>query len=111
MSQLRERLESLAAIVNRDAAKRATTDKWIGREWGRIITFKTPEECYHLVFTRQTVALRDGSYPSCEAYYEGSAEALLQVLDGKLSAYGGAKRGQLKMRGSLNEANVLETLI
>ena len=63
------------------------------------------------MFTRDEVSLREGDYPSCEAAYWGSEEAVTAVFKGESSLYAGVRTAGLKVYGSLNEAVRFEGLL
>ena len=111
MGQLKDSLEQKVRQINKDKMRMKKVREWIDGFWGKIINFKTPSESYHLVFTKEKVELREGSYPSCEVSYRGSEEALVKVLSKELSVYTGVKGGQFKAWGSLNEATRFEELL
>lgn len=111
MSKLKDELEKKVKQINEDEMRMKQVKEWIDGYLGKIISFTTPNESYHVVFTKEEVNLREGGYPSCEASYRGSAEALEKVLRKELSASAGVKEGQLKVWGGLNEAISFEKLM
>ena len=111
MSQLKDTLERKAKQISEDPIRMESVRDWIDGFWGKIINFKTPNESYHLVFTKDRVELREGSYPICEVHYRGSEEAVLEILNGESGAVSSVKTGGLKMWGSLNEATRFEGIL
>ena len=111
MSQLKDTLERKAKQIGEDPIRMESVRDWIDGFWGKIINFKTPNESYHLVFTKEKVDLREGSYPSCEVHYRGDENAMLKILSGERAASASVKTGALKMWGSLNEATRFEGIL
>ncbi len=60
---------------------------WISGYAGKIIAIRTPEEAYHLVFTDGGVAVKEGDYPSCQAYYRGPEEEIIKMLSNEKIEY------------------------
>jgi len=111
MSELQSYLREKVKQINEDKARLKLVRDWINGYWGKIIGFKTGDKGYHLVFTKDGVALRDGEYPSCEALYLGDEKAIMEILRKESSAYRSARGGKLKVWGSLNEARQFESLL
>lgn len=111
MGELQSYLREKVKQINGDNSRLKLVRDWINGFWGKIIEFKTGDESYHLVFTRDGAALRDGEYPSCEALYLGDEKAIMEVLRKESSAYSSVKGGKLKVWGSLNEAKQFESLL
>ena len=111
MADLKSNLEQKVKQMNDDKAKMGQVQKWVDGLKGKVITFKSPQESYHIAFTKEKVALREGDYPSCEVSYRGDQQNLLKILRGEEKAATVWKTGQLKVWGSLSEAMQFETLL
>ncbi len=112
MATLDKLLKEKATAIAKDPQKMKTVGEWIRPAYkGKVIVLATPEKAYHVVFTRDSVTVRKGDYPSCETRYNGSEQDLVAVLTGETNAYLGAKSDRLVMWGNLNDATVFERLL
>ena len=111
MAELKSNLEQKVKQMNDDKAKMGQVQKWVDGLKGKVITFKSPQESYHITFTKEKVSLREGDYPSCEVSYRGDQQNLLKILRGEEKAATVWRTGQLKVWGSLSEAMQFEALL
>ena len=111
MENIKKLLESKVTAMNQDPEKRKKIVRWIDGYRGKVISFKTEDEAYHLVFEKDKVTLRDGNYSSCEFSYRGPRSVLAKVIQGEVSAGKAGMSGAIKGWGSLNEAMQFEKLL
>lgn len=111
MSKLEDNLKEKVTQINEDRARKEKVSEWVDGLSGKIIGFKSPEESYHIVFTREGALLRKGDYPSCEVSYRGSVEDILKILRGEERAASIWKAGEFKVWGSLSEAVRFEAIL
>ena len=100
-----------AKAINENKILRGELGNWLEGYDGRIVSLETPDEAYHLVFSGDGVAVREGDYPSCEGRYRGSEENIIAVIEGADSAYRGYPEGHFHFWGSLSEMVKFEKLI
>lgn len=111
MSTLSDGLEQMAKKIADDKERMVKVSEWIDGFHGKIVSFRTPTESFHVVFAKEKVSVRAGYYPSSEACYRGAETALQKVLTRELSAYDGVKSKQFVVWGNLNEATEFESLL
>lgn len=112
--QLENILKQKVKQINEDKVRLGAIKNWIEGAYGepKIVSFKTPDKAYHLVFTKKEgVELRDGDYPSINLSYRGSEENILKVLSGERSASNMWQRKELHVWGGLSEALAFEKLL
>ncbi len=110
MTKLKNLLMAKAKQINENKMLVKEVRDWISGYAGKIIAIRTPEEAYHLVFTDGGVAVKEGDYPSCQAYYRGPEEEIIKVLESQNSAYTGYPAGKFHFWGSLSEGQKFERL-
>jgi len=111
VNTIKSYLKEVIERINQDKQSLDSIRAWIDGYEGKIVTLKGSSGSYHIIFTKQGVSFREGIYPSCEVYYEASDEVILNILQGKLSAYSGVKNNRCKVWGSLNEASNFEKIL
>ena len=111
MSELRNNLEQKVRQISGDKSKMAQLGRWVDGLAGKVISFKSLQESYHITFTRDKVVLREGDYPSCQVSYRGREENLLKILRGEEGAGTVWRTKQLKVWGSLSEAIIFESIL
>ena len=110
MNSVEGYLKEKINFINKDRQSLDAVGAWIDGYEGKIVTLKGSGGSYHVIFTKQEVSFREGIYPSCEVYYEAIDEVILNILQGRRSAYSEVKNNRCKVRGSLNEASIFEKI-
>ncbi len=112
--QLENVLKQKVKEINEGKVRLEAIKNWIKGAYGgpKIVSFKTPDKAYHLVFTEEKgVELREGDYPSFNLSYRGSEENILKILSGEKSASNMWQEKQLHVWGGLSEAFAFEKLL
>ena len=111
MEDLKRLLERKVVSINQDPEKREKIRRWVDGYRGKVISFKTKDESFHLIFEKDKVTLNEGNYSSCEFSYIGSKEVLCAILRKEESAMRAGMSGIIKGWGSVNEALKFEKII
>lgn len=113
MSRLGDILKEKARQINRDKVRREAAQAWIEWAFGtpKVVSFRTPDEAHHLVFTKANVELREGLPPSFQVHYQGDEETMLKILGGQATAASVWKSGKFHVWGHLSDALRFEKLL
>ena len=112
MSELEALLKSKIEKINSRKDKLQEVGEWIGDGYrGKIIQLKFGDKAYHIVFTRDSVSLREGEYPSVEVTYYASEDVLLRIIKGETRAKTEIRAGNLVNLQSLHEAAEFEQIM
>lgn len=112
MSELETLLKSKIDKINSRKDKLQEVREWIGDGYrGKVIQLKFGDKACHVVFTRESVSLREGEYPSVEVTYCASEDVLLKIIKGETRAKMEIRAGSLVNLQSLHEAAEFEQIM
>ena len=111
MSQLEALLGSKVAEINSRKDKMEKVGEWINGYRGKIVSLKTGDKAYHIVFTKELASLRAGDYPSADITYLGEEDTLCRIISGETSAKQEARAGRVTIWQNLHEALLFESAL
>ena len=97
--------------INKSSDKKKLLSEWIHDYPMKIVSLKTEEGSFHIVFKKNEASMRKGDYSSCEFTYIGSSTVIKNILEGNESAGKAGMKGIIKGWGSVNEALQFEKLL
>ena len=80
MSKLKDLMNMLVKIVNSKPDLMKKVHNWIGPYNGKVLQLQTDEGLWHLVVSRDGLALIEGEYPSPDVIYEGTAQLMVDIF-------------------------------
>ncbi len=104
MSQIEALLGSKIAEINSRKDKMEKVREWINGYRGKIVSLKTGDKAYHIVFTKELASFRAGDYPSADITYLGGEDTLCRIINGETSAKQEARAGRVTIWQNLHEA-------
>ena len=111
MSKLKDLMDMLVKIVNSKPDLMKKVHNWIGPYNGKVLQLQTEEGTWHLVVSRDGLALFEGEYPSPDVIYEGTAQLMVDIFTAQADFRKAMKSWDLVVIGAGHESIPLANLI
>jgi len=103
-NRLERLLKKIEEKIKEKTGYQAAINNWIDTYMGKIIGFQAGDDSFYFVFKKDgDFEIRNGEYPSCDAFFKGSIEDMESILLTKTDSKKLINKSIMSFYGNYNE--------